>query len=1036
MEYSKSTNFMKLILLFFFLTTTAIFCQEITIKGTVKSYDGVTLPGVSVLQKGTTNGSSTNFGGEFEIKLISGDKILVFSSLGYKTKEIVIGKVTALNIILEDSSEQLDEIVVVGYGSEKRSNLVGSVGSVKGKDLNITPVPTVDLALQGKIAGLQITNTSAEPGGQATIRIRGNNSILGDNAPLIVIDGYPMPVDTEASTAGAGDGNQTGSNILSYLDPSEIESVQILKDASATAIYGSRGANGVIMITTKKGKYLQKTRISLNSELGINEIDGFPIFVDGPTYAQWRNDIAISQGLKPSYLGDELPLPEDVVGTDWVKRIIRTGFNRKYSLSISGGGTTSRYFLASSFIQNEGILIGTDFSRGNIRLNLNNNLTDRLSVATSVNYVLSKSNRSGEGSGAIANSGAIFRAYSNNPAASPSDPIDQGDGLNNFFNDPLRELEDTTNETYQQTLILSFLTKYSISEGFDFNITTGTTSVNSRRELFFPRTTRLGDLFDSRAVINTRETKNYLIEPYFSYRKKFNNQHNLNTTLGLSSQVNDTRLLNTRVENFPVDVLGTGNIGLGLNPAIPVSARIKRVLQSYYLRLNYNFKQKYFFSFTGRADGSSVFAENKKWGFFPSIGAGWTISNESFMNNFKMLSNLKLRTSYGITGSQSIQPFQSLSLLSVANSTFENNLYSGLSPGRFGNPDLEWEKTSQYNIGLDVGFLKNRFSLSLDYYNKRTNDLLLNFPLPSSAGLPFIVDNAGSVENRGFEVTLDAKIIENNKFHWKSNFNWSNNRTKVLSLGDTNADIFGPGPATNIVNQPSNVMRVGQPFSALYGYKISGVLQESDFDSNGNSLVPVLGSQRAGQYKFVDIDGDGSITARDQDIIGDPNPDFIFGWTNEFRYKRLNLSIFFQGSIGNDLMNIDRLFFASGRFQNNVYQDWFTNRWTPNNPTNNPRYADNGNQQAMLQPNSAAVEDGSYIRLRNVSLGYMINTNKIDQIKAMRVYFTGTNLFTITNYSGSDPEVNIRGGNNLAQGIDFASYPRARTFTLGVSMQF
>ena len=565
----------------------------------------------------------------------------------------------------------------------------------------------------------------------------------------------------------------------------------------------------------------------------------------------------------------------------------------------------------------------------------------------------------------------------------------------------------------------------------------GTNSLNSRRELYFPKTTRLGYLYGSRAVYNINSRKNYLIESYFTYVKNLNDKHNIDAAGGYSWQINDTRLLNTRVEDFPVDALGSDNIGLGLSPAIPTSARIDRTLESFYVRMNYNFDKKYYVSLTGRADGSSVFAANKKWGYFPSVGLGWTVSNESFMENLDALSNVKVRASYGITGSQSIQPLQSLTLLGTSNATFGDILYSGIAPTRLGNPDLEWEKTTQYNVGLDIGILNDRFYANVDYYTKTTNDLLLNFPLPTSAGLSSIVANAGSIENKGLEVVVGGYIIDGNKFKWNTNINWSNNKTKVLSLGDTNADIFGPAPAVNIVNNPSNVMRVGEAFSALYGYKVDGLLQESDFDTNGNPLVPIFApGQDPGQYKYVDLDGDGVITAADQDIIGDPNPDFIFGWNNEFKYKRFSLSMFIQGSIGNDLMNVDRLFFASGRYVNNVYQDWFDNRWTPTNPTNDTRYVDGSNDQRFMQPNSAVVEDASYVRLKNVSLGYNLNTRDIPFLKGARIYATATNLLTITNYSGPDPEVNIRGGNNLAQGIDFSAYPRAKTFTLGLRASF
>ncbi|WP_422083597.1 SusC/RagA family TonB-linked outer membrane protein [Ulvibacterium sp.] len=1036
MKHSNYGNVLKKTLFFFcILLSFGTYAQD-SVTGTVTAEDGVPLPGVNIVQKGTNNGVVADFDGNYEIKLISGAQTLVFSYLGYSQKEVSVSGQSVINVVLTEDAENLDEVVVVGYGTQRRADLVGSVGSVKAEDIAVTPVPTFDLALQGRTAGLQITNTSAEPGGEVTIRIRGNNSVLGDNQPLVVIDGYPMPDGSEASAANSGQGNLTSSNLLSYLNPTEIESVEILKDASATAIYGSRGANGVIMVTTKKGNYQQATQINFTAETGFSEISDFPPVLDGPTYATWRNEIAERQGIDPLFDGDERPLPENASTTDWLDRVTRTGITRRYQLTVSGGGNKSRYYLSANYLKNGGILKFTDFTRGNIRLNIDNKLTDRLSVSTSLNYVRTLNRRGNEGTGAIINAGAVFSAYKNAPTASPGDPLDEGDGTTNFFVDPLVELRDRKDETQNENMILSILSKYNIADGLDFNLTTGTTTLDSEREVYFPRTTRLGSLWNGRAIYNTSNSRNYLIESYLTYNKTFN-AHNIGATAGYSWQTDVQKRLEALVTEFPVDILQTDNVGLGLNPFIPTSSKIKRTIASYYARFNYNYDQRYYLSLTGRADGSSVFAENKKWAYFPSIGAGWTISNESFLKDSNALSNLKLRASWGITGSQSIQPLQSLTLLGTANAVYGDVLYSGLAPVRLGNPDLEWEKTSQLNVGVDFGFLKDRFFASVDYYEKTTDDLLLNFPLPTSAGFGFVTANAGSIENKGFEVVVGGYIANSKNFKWNTNFNWSNNQTTVLSLGEGDADIFGPGPATNIVNQPSNVMRVGEQFSALFGYKVTGILQESDFDSDGNPLVPVLGVSFPGIYKYEDVNGDGTINGEDRTIIGNPNPDYIFGWNNDFQYKNFTLSVFIQGAVGNDLMNINNLFLSSGRSNNNAFQDWYDNRWTPDNPTNNPRYIDGSRGTELnqfLQPNSSIVEDGSYIRLKNVSLGYNIPTKNILGINSARVYVTATNLITITDYTGFDPEVNIRGGNNLAQGIDFASYPRAQTYTLGINI--
>jgi len=1041
MEHNYEKILKKVLFLCFVLVSFGTYAQDITVTGTVTADDGSPLPGVNVVQKNTGNGVVADFDGNYEIKLVAGSQILVFSYVGFSSKEVNAGGQSVINVVLTEDTENLDEVVVVGYGTQRRGDLVGSVASIKAEDIAVTPVPTFDLALQGRTAGLQITNTSSEPGGEVTIRIRGNHSVLGDNQPLVVIDGYPMPEGSEASASNAGQGNLTSSNFLSYLNPTEIESVEILKDASATAIYGSRGANGVIMVTTKRGNFSQPTQINFTTETGFSDISDFPAVLDGPTYASWRNEISERQGVDLLFNGVERPLPENAPTTDWLDRVTRTGITNRYQLTVSGGGDKSKYYLSVNYLKNGGILKFTDFTRGNIRLNIDNKLTDRLSVSTSLNYVRTLNQRGNEGTGAIINAGAVFSAYKNAPTATPGDPLDEGDGTTNFFVDPLVELRDRKDETQNQNLILSVLSKYNIADGLDFNLITGTTTLDSEREVFFPKTTRLGSLWDSRAIYNTSNARNYTVEPYLSYNKNFN-AHNIGVTAGYTWITDVQKRLNTLVTEFPVDLLATDNVGLGLNPFIPSSSKIKRTLSSYYARFNYNYDQKYYISLTGRADGSSVFAENKKWGYFPSVGVGWTVSNEAFLKESNTLSNLKLRASYGVTGSQSIAPLQSLTLLGAANAVYGDVLFSGLAPVRLGNPDLEWEKTSQLNVGLDFGFLQDRFFASLDYYEKTTDDLLLNFPLPTSAGLGSITANAGSIENSGFEVVVGGYIIDSKNFKWNTNFNWSNNKTTVVNLGEGDADIFGPGPATNIVNQPSNVMRVGEQFSALFGYNVTGVLQESDFDADGNALVPVLGVSFPGIYKYEDISGpdgvpDGVINGSDRTIIGNPNPDYIFGWNNDFQYKNFSLSVFVQGSVGNDLMNINNLFLSSGRSNNNAFQEWFDNRWSPENPTNNPRYIDGSRGTELnqyLQPNSAIVEDGSYIRLKNVSLGYNIPMVNIKGISSVRVYATATNLITITDYSGFDPEVNIRGGNNLAQGIDFAAYPRAQTYTLGLNI--
>ncbi|MFY0651781.1 MAG: TonB-dependent receptor [Cyclobacteriaceae bacterium] len=1008
---------------------------DIQITGKIIDENSQGLPGASVVIKGTTKGTTTDLEGNYSLTAPD-DATLVVSFVGYVTQEVLVGARSKIDLAMSPDAAQLEEIVVVGYGSQKKSDITGSTASVDGDQIAAMPVPTFDMALQGRAAGMLVTSTSGEPGGGVSIRIRGSNSVIGNNEPLIVLDGYPMPSGGEASNSGSNNNRGQGANLLSFLNPAEIESVDILKDASATAIYGSRGANGVIIVTTKKGK-AGGAQVNITSETGFNEIPAFPELLDGPTYATWRNEVAVANGDNPIFDGSEnRPLPQNATTTRWIDRILRTGVNQRVQFDASGGTESTRYFVSGNYLKNSGIVKFTDFSRGNIRLNLDTKLTERLSLTTTINYARSKNNRTEEGTGLIINSGAVFTAYKNSPTSTADDELDGGDGLSNFFADPLVQLRDNKDETYDESTIIGLQAKYNILDGLDFNVRTGSTSKNSRREIYWPNTTRVGNLVNGRAIYNNYNYRDMLLETYFTYNKALNEDHNLNLTGGYSWQENTERRLNTRVEDFPTDALTTDNIGFGLDAFIPTSQKLQRTLASFYFRSNYNFQNKYYLTLTGRADGSSVFSANKKWGIFPSAAVGWTISKESFMESVSSISNLKFRASYGITGTQSIRPLQSLTLLGVANAAIVDVLNAGLAPRQLGNPDLEWEKTKQLNIGLDMSLFADRVYANFDYYVKTTDDLLQNLPLPTSAGLSSIVSNAGSIENSGIEIVLGGYPVDKQDFKWNTNINWSANRSKIKSLGEVGADIFGPNPAVNIVNEPANIMRVGEVFGAFYGYQVLGLIQNSDLDADGNPTIPINSSYgAAGSWKFQDTDESGVVTATDRVVIGDPTPDFIFGWNNDLTYKAFTLSVFFQGVVGNDVMNLDRLFLASGRTANNALLNWYENRWTEDNQHNMERYPGN-NAQNNLKPNSAVVEDGTYIRLKNVSLGYNIPTNNALGLRNARVYVTATNLFTITNYSGFDPEVNVFGGNNIGQGVDFGSYPRNRTYTLGVKLGF
>lgn len=1004
-------------LLFFalFLNAQNMYSQDNTITGNVKDEAGEPLPGASVVVKGTNNGTQTDFDGNFSLKNVDGEATLVFYYLGFSTKEVAVNGTDAIEVALEVDAAGLDEVVVTGYGSQRRSDVTGSVTSVKAEDIGVTPVLSFDSALQGRAAGVNIVSTSSEPGGGSTIRIRGSNSVSGNNEPLIVLDGYPMPSGGEASTAGIGAVRVLPSNALSFLNPDDIASIDILKDAASTAIYGSRGANGVIVITTKKGSYNQEAQISLTTEYGVQQAFDFPEMMDGPTYGAWRNEIDDDPN-------DRFSNPSSLPTTDWLDNILRDAEVNRYQLDIRGGSEKTRYSISGNYLKNEGVVKFTEFERGTFNLNLDTKLTDRLTMSTTINLSQSLNDRNNQGTGAIINGGGVWKALTNDPSRTPEDTDFVLNDPNEFyFIDPLVDIRDTKDETANQNVFANVFAKYNILDELTINVRAGMTSRNSRREAYYKKTTSIGQRDNGNAVYNTFEYRDKLLESYLAYNKTFNDAHGVNVTAGYSSQFNTNRGVNTRVIDYPSDALGTNSIGLGLNASIPQSYRVERKLLSYYGRLNYDYKKKYFLSLTYRADGSSVFAENEKWGHFPSVGFGWTASEESFIQNIETISNLKFRGSYGITGSQSIAPLQSLTLMGVQNTNFNDALYAGLSPVQLGNPNLKWEETTQINVGVDFGLFDSRLYGTVDYYVKTTDDLLQNFPIPISSGLGSMVVNAGSIENKGLEISLGGDIISSDDFNWSSSVNWSNNESTVKSLGEGGSDIFGPNISANIVSFPPTILREGEPFGVFWGMKAIG-------------LYP-LGDDREGQLQNEDVDGDGSVTPNDKTIIGNPNPDYIFGWNNTFTYKRLSLSAFIQGSIGNDIMNVDRIFIQGGITGNagNHTQEYFEKRWTPENPHNDMNFP----AGRSGEPDSSLIEDGSYVRLKNISLSYNFNPEIFNNhIDSFNLYVTGTNLYTITDYTGVDPEVNVFGGSNINRGVDFSAYPKSKQILLGLSIGF
>jgi TonB-linked SusC/RagA family outer membrane protein len=886
------------------------------------------------------------------------------------------------------------------------------------------------MTLQGQAAGLQVTSTSAEPGGGTNIRIRGNNSIRGNNNPLIVVDGYPLP---EFGEAGTDRGAPQTSNLLAFLNPSDIESVEILKDASATAIYGARGANGVVIVTTRKGE-TGETRIEVGTEIGFHVPSNLFNMMDGKSWALWRNEIAIKDGNPIPYDGEFQPTPENVNSIDWLKEITREAFFQKYNINVLGGSDRTQYAISGSVLSQEGILLSTVYNRMNGSLNLNTKLANRLSVNMSINYAQISNDRAQTATTNIISASALFDALRANPAVEggteyKSDPLSPTEAVNN----PLTQLKDKKDETSNKELFSSLKATYQLSENIDIVLQGGLTNKDSRRDIYYPRTVNYGFLYRGAAFLNIYNMEDILLENYFNYKKKIS-AHTFNLTGGYSLQTNTYNLINLNVNDFPDDKLQSYALQTGLSVQKPYTYTTKRKLNSYFLRAGYNYNEKYYLNFSARIDGSSVFAKNNKYGFFPSISASWRIDQEDFLSN-SIFSTLKLRGSVGNAGSQAINPYGSLARISSYNYVIADKEVSGLAPSTLSNIDLKWEETFQVNFGLDFGFFNEKFYGSIDCYDKKTNNLLQDFRVPPSCGFTTITRNIGSLKNSGIEIVLGYRQYVSSNFNWGTKLNFTSNRSKILDLGGNK--ILGGYPADNIINFPATIMREGEVFGAFYGYELSGLIQKEDIGPDDMPTIPVLGGySMPGSWKFVDQNKDGVINDDDKTIIGDPNPDFTFGWNTDLCYKNLSLSFLVYGSIGNDIYNATNLFINSGyTMPANQTQDWFNNRWSESNQHNDIRYP-SSSIQATLSPNSASIEDASFVRLKNVVLTYDWPLNNSKYVQKIQLSFTTTNLLTFTRYSGFDPEVSQYQNSNTSLGFDFGAYPRAKSYLLGIRVNF
>jgi TonB-linked SusC/RagA family outer membrane protein len=989
------------------------------VSGQVIDEQKTPLPGVNVLIKGTATGTTTDAEGRYTLDIPDEGAVLVFSFIGYVTQEVNAGTQTEINITLAADVKTLGEVVVVGYGVQKRSDLTGSIASVSSKEIKAVVVTSADQALQGRAPGVQVVQNSSAPGAGTTVRIRGGNSIQGGNEPLYVIDGIPIYNDNGATGAAV--------NGLSSISPGDIESIEILKDASATAIYGSRGANGVVIITTKRGKAGQSS-ITFESYYGVQQVRRKYPLLNATEFATLVNEANTNDGRAPAYTADEVAAFGD--GTDWQEEIFRQAPIQNYQLSMNGGDDKTQYAISGNVFKQNGVVVNSDFTRASFRLNLDRKVTNNFKIGNSLTFSRAITH-------AIPNEGDLGNAgkvISNAMQSAPITPVYQPDGtytLNNPFgqnaDNPVALARDSKNQIGVSRALASVFGEYQLTKNLVLKVLGGIDASYQKNSGYLPRTVLSGLRQGGVATIINGQTLTWLNENTLTYTRSFNEQHHLTLLAGYTQQASRTESTYAASRNFVNDIQGYSNLGAGSVTLTPSSSVGAWGLVSYLARANYNYRDKYLFTVTGRYDGSSRFGANHRFGFFPSASAAWRLIEESFVQNLNAFSDLKLRVSYGLTGNQEgIGNYPSTALLSTQNYVLGNVIATGVGPSQIANPDLKWETTAQADIGLDVGFFNDRLSLTADIYQKRTSDLLLRVTIPSASGYSSALRNIGKVENKGIEIGLNSRNLTG-ALTWTTSLNFSSNRNTVLDIGNV-SQIFA-GQVANIgQNLNSGIIKVGQPLGSFYGYVTDGIFQATD--DIANSAQPTA---KPGDRRYKNLNGDKVIDDNDRQIIGHAQPKFLGGITNTFGYKGIELTVFFQGTYGNNILNANRfeLEYLSG--STNQDRDML-DRWTPTHTdTDIPRATTN---RAPNRISTRQIEDGSYLRLKNIQLAYNFPSTLVSKIrlKSLRVYASAQNYVTWTHYSGYDPEVNRYGQENVSQGFDYGSYPAAKTILFGLQI--
>ena len=1028
------------------IMSAGLYAQQLTIKGKIVDETETPLIGATVSVVGKPTGASADADGEFTIKAARGET-LQFSYVGYVTQNLRVTNQNSLVIRMEPKASSLDEVVVIGYGTMKRSDLTGSVSSVSSESIEGFKTSSVLGALGGQIAGVQISQFDGTPGSGFSVNIRGVGTLTGDASPLYIVDGFEV------------------SN-LDYLANSDIESVEVLKDASAAAIYGARAANGVVLVTTKSGK-VGRPVVTYNGSVSYRKIYKKLDVLDPYEFVKLQGDVNSSYTNTYYKTGDDdngvphkyqsLDDYIGVGGVDWQEETFRPTWSQDHNVSVYGGIETTKYNFSFNRYTENGIFNNSGFDKTSAKFKLNQTLSKSLRFDATINYAMT--NRKGVGTTADA---GRFNMLAQILSARPTgglkytdqqllemaiDPemLESGESLAQV--NPIKQTQSVTNNRRNELWSANVAVNWDIMKGLAFRTAGTYNTTNTRNDLFYKTDSKEAYRNGQKPYGQTQMGRNVRWTNYnnLTWKQTINKKHKYDVMVGQELSYSSNEYLLGQAMDFPFDDLGNDNLGIGATPSRVTTDFYDKKLLSFFARANYNYDNRYFLTGTIRADGSTVFSKNNKWGYFPSFSAAWRVSEEAFMKDVKPLSNLKLRLGWGVVGNDRISNYLSLDLYQIEKYGVGTTTQTVLTPKQLKNENLKWEGSSTVNLGIDLGLFNNRLSLTTDFFIKDTKDLLLAQSLAHVTGFTSQYQNIGKIRNKGIELSINSRNIENKNLTWTTDFNISFMRNELRSLlSGVDAMYTRSGFDSNFTENDYMAI-VGSSLGLIYGYEFDGIYQYSDFNTTPDGHLVLKegvtdnrryqGGVAPGVVKYKDQDGDGIITTNDRTAIGNAMPKWYGGITNTFNYKGIDLSVMLQFNYGNDVYNATRLYATQTRSGRRNMLAEVADRWTPTNASNN---VPSTTGYITNDVYSRFVEDGSFLRLKNITLGYTLPTKwtRKAYMSRVRAYVSGQNLFCISGYSGYDPEVSTAGNNPMTPGLDWGAYPKSRIFTFGLEVQF